>query len=59
MFIHTEVDACALKCKHNVSNFSVAEEKMKVSEGSFQCTSMACASGALWSCIEGIFSQTA
>ena len=61
MFILTEVDACALNCRHNVSNFRVAEAKMKrplVSEGSFQCTFMACASGALWSCIEGTFSQT-
>ena len=38
MFIHTEVDACTLNCRHNVSNFSVVEAKMKrplVSEGRF------------------------
>ena len=38
MFIHTEVDACTLNCRHNVSNFSVVETKMKrplVSEGRF------------------------
>ena len=59
-FILTEVDACALKCGHIVSNVRVAKVEMRrrlhvVGEGS-QCT---CASAALHVVIYGgDFSQT-
>ena len=53
-FALTEVDAHALNCGHNVLNARVAEGRPLVGEGTLQCTFMACASAALWSCIQKI-----
>ena len=56
-FVLTEVDAHALNCGHNVLNARVVEVVMRrplVGEGTLQCTFMACASAAVWSCIQKI-----